>query len=88
MNHEPGATGDQQQLGEKARLFLSLHDGPGLLILPNIWDPLGARLLQSLGYPAVGPASAARAASSGNDDGAKPTLKPQRAGIRPGAPPG
>ncbi len=74
MNHEPGPTGHQQRLLEKARLFLSLHDGPGLLILPNIWDPLGARLLQSLGYPAVATASAAVAYSSGYDDGEKLTF--------------
>ncbi|MCZ6833580.1 MAG: isocitrate lyase/phosphoenolpyruvate mutase family protein [Acidobacteria bacterium] len=82
MNHEPGATGDQQQLGEKARLFRRLHDGPGLLVLPNIWDPLGARLLQSLGYPAVATASAAVAYSLGYDDGERITFNAMLAVIR------
>ncbi|MDH3215810.1 MAG: isocitrate lyase/phosphoenolpyruvate mutase family protein [Candidatus Krumholzibacteria bacterium] len=53
----------------KADNFLALHHDPKLLVLPNIWDPLGARLLQSLGYPAVATASAAVAYSLGYDDG-------------------
>jgi 2-methylisocitrate lyase-like PEP mutase family enzyme len=53
----------------KAERFLALHHDPKLLVLPNIWDPLGARLLQGLGYPAVATASAAVAFSMGYDDG-------------------
>ncbi|MGH7454384.1 MAG: isocitrate lyase/PEP mutase family protein [bacterium] len=56
---------------QKAEKFLALHHDPKLLVLPNIWDPLGARLLQSLGYPAVATASAAVAFSLGYDDGQK-----------------
>jgi 2-methylisocitrate lyase-like PEP mutase family enzyme len=56
---------------QKAQKFLALHHDPKLLVLPNIWDPLGARLLQSLGYPAVATASAAIAFSLGYDDGQK-----------------
>jgi len=48
-----------------------LHQDPKLLVLPNIWDPLGARMLESLGYPAVATASAAVAFSLGQDDGEK-----------------
>jgi 2-methylisocitrate lyase-like PEP mutase family enzyme len=54
---------------EKARGFLALHHDPKLLVLPNIWDPLGARLLEDLGYPAVATASAAVAWSRAHDDG-------------------
>jgi len=39
--------------GGKARVLLALHQGPRTLVLPNIWDPLGARMLEALGYPAV-----------------------------------
>jgi 2-methylisocitrate lyase-like PEP mutase family enzyme len=53
----------------KSRDFLALHHDPKLLVLPNIWDPLGARLLQSLGFPAVATASAAIAFSLGYNDG-------------------
>ncbi|HYK47404.1 MAG TPA: isocitrate lyase/phosphoenolpyruvate mutase family protein [Parafilimonas sp.] len=54
---------------EKAEIFHSLHHSGKLLILPNIWDPLGALLLESLGYQAVATASAAVALSQGYDDG-------------------
>ena len=56
---------------EKAQAFRALHHDPKLLVLPNIWDPLGARLLAGLGYPAVATASAAIAFSRGYDDGQK-----------------
>ncbi|MCH6559605.1 isocitrate lyase/phosphoenolpyruvate mutase family protein [candidate division KSB1 bacterium] len=56
---------------QKAEKFLALHEDPKLLVLPNIWDPLGARLLEGLGYPAVATASAAVAYSLGYDDGQK-----------------
>lgn len=54
---------------EKAATLLSLHAGERLLILPNVWDPLGARILQAKGYPAVATASAAISASLGFHDG-------------------
>ena len=54
---------------QKAERFLALHRGPRLLVLPNIWDPMGARLLEHLGYPAVATASAAVAYSLGYEDG-------------------
>ncbi|NNE08966.1 MAG: isocitrate lyase/phosphoenolpyruvate mutase family protein [Gemmatimonadetes bacterium] len=55
----------------KAATLLSLHDGGDLLILPNIWDPIGARILEVKGYPAVATASAAISASLGYQDGEK-----------------
>ncbi|MDH3744420.1 MAG: isocitrate lyase/phosphoenolpyruvate mutase family protein [Acidobacteriota bacterium] len=53
----------------RAETFRALHRGSKLLVLPNVWDPLGAQLLESLGYPAVATASAAVAFSHGIDDG-------------------
>jgi 2-methylisocitrate lyase-like PEP mutase family enzyme len=53
----------------KADRFRELHHGGEMLILPNIWDPLGARLLESLGYPAIATASASVAFTNGYDDG-------------------
>ncbi len=58
----------------KAERLLALHLEPKLLVLPNIWDPLGAGLLQALGYPAVATASAAVAYSLGYDDGQRITF--------------
>jgi 2-methylisocitrate lyase-like PEP mutase family enzyme len=60
---------DANAQAKKARDFLALHHDPALLVLPNVWDPLGARMLESLGFPAVATASAAVAYSLGYDDG-------------------
>jgi len=54
---------------KKAEDFLALHQDPKLLVLPNIWDPAGACLLEHLGYPAVATASAAVSYSLGYNDG-------------------
>ena len=54
---------------EKAKQFRHLHRAGRLLILPNIWDCLGANLLESLNYPAVATASASFAFANGYDDG-------------------
>ena len=37
--------------------------------MPNVWDPIGARVLAAKGYPAVATASAAVSASLGYQDG-------------------
>jgi len=65
---------DKKAQAEKAGKFLELHHDPKLLVLPNVWDPLGARLLEGLGFPAVATASAAVAFSLGYDDGQKITF--------------
>ena len=54
-----------------ARRFRNLHHSGKLLILPNIWDPLGALVLQDLSFQAVATASAAIALTNGYDDGEK-----------------
>lgn len=53
----------------KAEEFLSLHSGKEILILPNVWNPIGARAIARLGFPAVATASAAIAESLGYTDG-------------------
>lgn len=55
----------------KAQQFKELHHSGKLLILPNIWDVLGARLIESIGYPAIATASASVALTNGFDDGEK-----------------
>jgi len=54
---------------EKAERFRELHYTEKMLILPNIWDTLGALLLESLEYPAIATASASIAFSNGYNDG-------------------
>jgi 2-methylisocitrate lyase-like PEP mutase family enzyme len=56
---------------EKAKRFYDLHHSGKLLILPNVWDCLGANLLESLHYPAIATASASVAFTNGFDDGQK-----------------
>lgn len=56
---------------EKTERFRALHFGGRLLLLPNIWDVAGARLLEELGYPAVATASNAVSRSFGYEDGEK-----------------
>ncbi|MCB0193811.1 MAG: isocitrate lyase/phosphoenolpyruvate mutase family protein [Anaerolineae bacterium] len=73
---------DKKQQILKAEKFLALHHDPKLLMLPNIWDPLGAQLLQHMGYPAAATASAAVAYSLGYDDGQKITLEAMLEAIR------
>jgi len=62
------AAADSKQQ-EKAKQFYNLHHSGRLLILPNIWDCLGANLLESLHYPAIATASASVAFTNGYDDG-------------------
>jgi 2-methylisocitrate lyase-like PEP mutase family enzyme len=54
---------------EKALKLYALHHTGKLLILPNIWDVLGALLLEKLQFPAIATASAAVAYSNGYNDG-------------------
>ncbi|MBS1628756.1 MAG: isocitrate lyase/phosphoenolpyruvate mutase family protein [Bacteroidetes bacterium] len=54
---------------EQEQQFHRLHHSSETLILPNIWDPLGALLLAEIGYPAVATSSAAIAWSQGYPDG-------------------
>jgi 2-methylisocitrate lyase-like PEP mutase family enzyme len=60
---------------DNAKLFKSLHHNDKILVLPNIWDPLGAVLLESLGYAAVATASASIAFSNGYADGENISFK-------------
>jgi 2-methylisocitrate lyase-like PEP mutase family enzyme len=53
----------------KAEQFRQLHHGPRLLLLPNAWDVVSARILQECGHPAIATSSAAVAFSLGYPDG-------------------
>lgn len=60
-------TNDSQQI--KATKFHQLHHSGKMLVLPNIWDPLSAILLESSQYPAIATASAAMSYTNGFNDG-------------------
>lgn len=66
----PDQTATNKQ-SEKEQNFHRLHHNGKILLLPNIWDPLGALLLQDMGYPAVATSSSAIALSRGYHDGEK-----------------
>jgi 2-methylisocitrate lyase-like PEP mutase family enzyme len=53
----------------KAELLLRLHGGPAVLVFPNAWDALSARIVEAEGYPAVATTSAGCAAVLGYQDG-------------------
>lgn len=54
---------------EKARRFQALHAGPGAFVIPNPWDVASARILATLGFPALATSSAACAIVLGRRDG-------------------
>jgi 2-methylisocitrate lyase-like PEP mutase family enzyme len=54
---------------EKASLFLQLHHGSSILILPNAWDVATARVFEDAGFPAIATTSAGVANSLGYADG-------------------
>ncbi|HEY6291175.1 MAG TPA: isocitrate lyase/phosphoenolpyruvate mutase family protein [Terriglobia bacterium] len=56
-------------LSAKADRLLALHQGPGILVLANVWDAASARIVEDAGFPAVATSSAAVANSLGYPDG-------------------
>jgi 2-methylisocitrate lyase-like PEP mutase family enzyme len=52
-----------------AETLRALHHGPPILVLPNAWDAISARLFEAAGVPAVATSSAGVAASLGYPDG-------------------
>ena len=54
---------------EKAVDFRLRHRGTGVLVLPNAWDVVSARILEETGFPAVATTSAGIAFSLGYPDG-------------------
>lgn len=53
----------------KEEILYELHHNGKLLLLPNIWSPVGAILLEKMGFPAVATSSATVAVSNGYQDG-------------------
>jgi 2-methylisocitrate lyase-like PEP mutase family enzyme len=58
---------DQQK--QKAEAFLQLHKGPDILVLPNAWDIMSAKIFEQGSFQAVGTTSSGIAASLGYPDG-------------------
>ncbi len=56
-------------LREKTDAFRRLHAGPGIFVLPNVWDVVTARLVEAAGFPALATTSAGVAWALGYPDG-------------------
>ena len=54
---------------DKAERLRALHKTPPILVLPNAWDAVSARLFQAEGFPAIATTSAGVAATLGYPDG-------------------
>jgi 2-methylisocitrate lyase-like PEP mutase family enzyme len=53
----------------KAALLRRLHAGPDILVIPNAWDAISARIIEAEGFPVVATGSAGVAAVLGYPDG-------------------
>src|ERR1035437_3688497 len=60
---------DRSTVASRRRAFRALHDGPAILVLPNAWDVISARVYEDAGFPAVATSSAGLANSLGYADG-------------------
>jgi 2-methylisocitrate lyase-like PEP mutase family enzyme len=54
---------------DRAFRFRSLHQAPGVFVMPNPWDGASARILAGLGFPALATSSGAAAGTLGRRDG-------------------
>lgn len=59
----------KNNIKQKAQKFLELHQSEDILILPNIWDVIGGKLLEKIGFKAIATASMSMAYSQGYQDG-------------------
>jgi len=59
---------EQQRLAEE---FRKLHRAPPILLLPNCWDPMSARIFEAAGFPAGATTSGGLAWALGYPDGEK-----------------
>ena len=59
----------QVSQADKAAAFKSLHERPGIFIVPNPWDAGSARMLEGLGFEALATTSGGLAYSLGKPDG-------------------
>lgn len=61
--------GEMATQAEKAEVFRALHRGPEVLVLPNAWDCVSARIVEEAGFPAIATSSAGVANALGYPDG-------------------
>ena len=59
----------QSEQARKAELFRAMHKGPALLMLPNAWDAISARIIVAAGFQAIATTSGGVAWALGYADG-------------------
>jgi 2-methylisocitrate lyase-like PEP mutase family enzyme len=59
----------QTEQAIKAELFRAMHSGPPLLVLPNAWDAISARIVIAAGFQAIATTSGGVAWALGYPDG-------------------
>jgi 2-methylisocitrate lyase-like PEP mutase family enzyme len=60
---------NQAEQAVKAELFRAMHSGPPLLLLPNAWDAISARIIVAAGFHAIATTSGGVAWALGYADG-------------------
>ena len=60
---------DTEKQKARANAFRAMHHGPKILLLPNVWDVAGARVVEEAGFGAIATSSAGIAFSLGFPDG-------------------
>jgi 2-methylisocitrate lyase-like PEP mutase family enzyme len=64
-----------ESIAARAEALRALHQGPGMLILPNAWDAASARAVVAAGFPAVATTSSGVALAMGYLDGEKAPME-------------
>ncbi len=70
------------ELAARAEAFRRLHHGEEVLLLPNVWDVVSAKLYEEEGFPAVGTTSAGIASTLGYPDGQRISIEETAAIVR------
>jgi 2-methylisocitrate lyase-like PEP mutase family enzyme len=60
---------DPAEQAQQAERFRAMHRGPSLLLLPNAWDALSARIFAAAGFPAIATTSGGVSWAIGYADG-------------------
>src|SRR5258708_32742485 len=60
---------NRAEQAQQAELFRNKHRGPRLLLLPNAWDAMSARVFAAAGFDAIATTSGGLAWSLGYADG-------------------
>ena len=70
------------QQRERAETLRRLHQGPRILVLPNVWDVVSARIVEASGFAALATTSAGVAFALGYPDGERISRAEMAAAVR------